>query len=61
MGRPQIDFTAASFPVRDALKFALYHYHIAQETGNREVKANCREFIRKYYPQRNTDLRILNR
>lgn len=54
--------TKQSYGIREAIKLAIHWYRVAQDTGNREVKANAREFIRNHWHMRNTDkVIVLNR
>lgn len=42
-----------SLNVREAIKLAIHWNRVANDTGNRELKANCREFIRNNWHMRN--------
>jgi hypothetical protein len=53
---------AKSYQVRDAIKLAIHWCRVAQDTGNRELRANAREFIRSHWRMRNEDkVIVLNR
>lgn len=52
---------AKQLTVREALKDVFRRYRNAEDTNNRELRDECREFIRVYYYKRHdTNIRILD-